>query len=199
MHTCRAESHTCKPSLVRRAQVMSAQEVSFSVSRHCFATDRQAFLTQTRDDVGAVEHQHDKEHRQQQRNHGTEREIPTTTETSAKNNSHWVTMADFQEDDSHYYYGAPEVEEDERYRHQPLSHHYHHHDPSPESHFYHQNQSTPPLEENLLTRFLMLFNTRGALIAVVISIGVILFTHHKGRLQKELCAKPTNEQTAIVC
>lgn len=95
------------------------------------------------------------------------------------------TMETAYQDENGYYFDPPvkDQEEEERYYyHQPLTHHYHHHNQdfaAAESHFY-RIQQQDYSQENFVTRIFMLLNTRGALIALAISIGVILFTQHKG-------------------
>lgn len=94
-------------------------------------------------------------------------------------------MADYQDEDGSYYhysnnYNTEQDDDGPRYNYYqpPLSQHHHAaHDSSSFDAFY-----QPTAEENLVTRVLMLFNTRGALVAVAVSIGVILFTQHNGTL-----------------
>ena len=95
-------------------------------------------------------------------------------------------MADYQDEDgSYHYYSNHNTEQDDEpprynyhYQPPPLSQHHHAaHDSSSFDAFY-----QPTTTENGVTRVLMLFNTRGALVAVAVSIVVILFTQHKGKL-----------------
>lgn len=104
-------------------------------------------------------------------------------------------MADYnQQDEDPYFYNynsvLEEEDQDERYydyqpQQQPLSSHqhaFHHHHSPHDSPFTEPNvfYRPPPVEENFVTRLLMLFNSREALFAVAVAMGVILFTHHKG-------------------